>query len=357
MSIIISDINTSGRSFQKNFPDDKINLKNGEIIRGTVVGKLPEGGTLLSANGRPFNVLASPDLPEGSRHLFQVNLSGSKIELKLLDGAVLKSDQPAAVMTSNAARETLTGILSELNTALEQGGLGKLSAQAINNLRQIMSSIVYSNPRDHNGAWIKENIMASGLFWENKVVEFLSNEKNDPIKKIIKGDLKAILLALQKALLAEDNDSNDALTMKVRQALNLIEGNQMLNLSSLEEGLGWLFLVPGLQNDGFRKAEIFAKKGDGRAGISFSVLLDFTKLGRFEANVSMTGPKTSVRILTDDPEKAGIVNDNLHLLEKGLRALGMKDLNISCDVRKPTDMPGGLAPDFAGRSPSVNLII
>jgi hypothetical protein len=45
------------------------------------------------------------------------------------------------------------------------------------------------------------------------------------------------------------------------------------------------------------------------------------------------------------------------MLEAGLKAIGMTDLNLSCDVRKATDVPGGLVPGLAGRSQTLNIII
>jgi len=357
MSLNISDINLSDRSLQNNLQTGKLDFKNGEIIKAVVGAKLPDGGTLISVNGKQLNVMTGLNLPEGSRQFFQVTLAGSKIELRLLEGPPPKPDLSAGTIPAGAAKETITGILSELRTVMDQGGLSKLTAQEVQNLRQIMPLILYGNPRDHNGTWIKENILAGGMLWENKVAEFLSDETNSPVKKLIKGDLKAILLSLQKNLLSEDGDAKDALTLKIKQALNLIEGNQLLNLSALEEGLGWLFLIPGLEKDGFNKAEVFVKKGDGKSGIFFSVLLEFTQLGRFEAGVSMIGPRTSVKILMDDKDMAGIVKDNLPMLEAGLKAIGMTDLNLSCDVRKATDVPGGLVPGLAGRSQTLNIII
>jgi len=80
----------------------------------------------------------------------------------------------------------------------------------------------------------------------------------------MKGDLKAILLSLQKALHSENGDHDDVFAMKVKQALNLIEGNQQINFSALEDGLGWFFVIPGAEKDGFNKAEVFVKKrGEG----------------------------------------------------------------------------------------------
>jgi hypothetical protein len=356
MSSNITSINLSG-SPQQNLLDNKINLKDGQIIKAVIAGRLPDGGTVLSVNGRRLYVLTELNLPEGSRQLFQVNATGSKIELKLLDNSIMKPGDPIATTSPAAVKETLTNIITELRTALFQSGLSRIAGQEVQDLKQIMSSILYSDPGKNNGTWIKENVMASGMLWENKVMEFLYEENNGSVKKLIKGDLKAILLSLQKALMKEDGDHSQAMAAKVKQALNLIEGNQLLNLSSLEDGLGQLFFIPGVEKDGFNKAEVFLKKRNKGKGISFSVLVEFTQLGRFEADVSMMESMVSIRILMDDKEKAGIVKDNLSALESGIKELGINNVALSCDVRKATDIPGGLAGIYAGRSQTVNIVI
>lgn len=359
MSINISNINNTDRSSPNKLQEGTINLKNGDIIRATVIRKLPEGVLLLSANGKQINLqTAGLDLPEGSRHLFQVSLTGSKIELKLVESPVTRSEQPVTAMPSYATMETLSNILSELKTALEKAGLSGTTGQAARNLKQIMPLILYADPKDSNGVWIKENIMASGLFWESKVANLLlSDEKNNPIKKILKDDLKGVLLSLQKRLSAEGSDGNDALAVKIKQALNLIEGNQYLNLSALEEGLGWLFFIPGFEEDGFIGAEIFSRKRDERGGIFFSVLLEFTRLGRVQANVAMTDSGTSVKILMDDEEKAGVVRDNLHLLEKCLGALDIRNITTSCDVRKGEETEESATSDLKRRTQTLSIVV
>jgi len=357
MSFNISDINITDRSSQNRLQDGKLNLKNGDLIRATVISRLPEGGLLLSANGKQLNVMTELNLPEGSKQLFQVSVSGARIELRLIEAPVTKSDQSAAIMTSTGAKETLTGILTELKNALDQAGSSRTTAQSLQNLRQLMPLILYSNPGDHNGMWVKENIMAGGLLWESKVADFLSDEKNSPIKKLIKGDLKGILLSLQKSVLAEGGDGSDTLALKIKQALNLIEGNQNLNLSALEEGLGWLFFIPGLEEDGFIRAEIFSRKRDEKGGLFFSVLLEFTQLGRFQANVAMIESGTTVRILMDDEDKARMVKGNIHLLEKGLNAMGVKDLTVSCDVRRGDETEESMIPALKRRTQTVSIVV
>lgn len=358
MSIYISDINSAESSFRINPQDAKINLKNGEVISGTVIRNLSEGGLLLSVKGKQLSLPEGPDLPAGSRYLFQVNIIGPRVELKLIEAPANNAGQPAGAMSANAARETLTNILTELKGALDQAGMSGTTARAVQNLRQLMPLILYASARDNGGIWVKENIMSSGLLWESKVAEFLlRDEKNSPIKKLLKGDLKGILLSLQKGLISEGKGGNDALAVKIRQALNLIEGNQQLNLSALEEGLGCMFFIPGLEKDGFLGAEIFSKKRDEKGGIFFSVLLEFTKLGRFQANVSMIKSGISVRILMDDEDKAKTVNENLRFLENGLSALDIKNVKISCDVRKGDETIEDMVPDLKKRRQKVSIVV
>lgn len=356
MSPNISQI-ISSNSFQQNSKDSGISLKNGQIIRATVLGRLPDGGTLLSVNGKQLNASQGLDLPEGSRHLFQVSVTGSKLELKLFESPPLKPDAQAATISPNSTKNNLTGIISELRTALDQTELSEMAVRGAKDLKQIMPSILYSDPGKNNGVWIKENILASGMLWESKVAEFLSYENSSSIKKLMKGDLKATLLCLQKALLTEDEDHAGDLTAKVRHALNLIENNQNLNLSALEDGLGWLFFIQGLAKDGFNEAEVFVKKREHNNGISFSVLTEFTQLGRFEAHVSMTAAGISVRILMDDKDKAGIVSENLPMLEAGLKTLGLNNIALSCDVRKAEDITGGLEGHLTRPSQAVNITV
>jgi hypothetical protein len=358
MSINISDITASERSFQINPHDSKLNLKNGDLIRATVVRRLPEGGMVLSTGGKQINVPNGPDLPEGSRHLFQVSITGSKIELRLIEEPASKTPQTTfTASSSNATRGTLSGALTELKGALEQAGQNRASAQGLNSLRQIMPMIVYSDPKAGSAAWIKENIISGGLFWEGKVADILSDEKSNSVKRLIKGDLKGILLSLQKGILSEGDDSNDSLMVKIKQALNLIEGNQQLSLSALEQGMGWLFFIPGFTEDGFLGAEIFSRKRDEKGGLFFSVLLEFTKLGRLQANVGMMESGTSVRILMDDVKKAKLVNENLQLLEKGISALGIKNLTVSCDVRRGEETIEEMMPDIRRRKPGVSILV
>jgi hypothetical protein len=348
---------TSSNSFQQGLRDSGINLKDGQVVRATVLKILPEGGALLSVNGKQLSIATSLNLPEGSRLLLQASLTNSKIEFRPVENDSPKPGLPVSSATPGTTKDSLTGIISELKAALDQGELDNIASQGAKDLKQIMQSIMYSEPGKNNGAWIKENILAGGMLWENKIAEFLSEENNLPVKKLTKGDLKAILLSLKKILETEDSSHTSTAALKVKQALSQIENMQFHNLTSLEDGLGWLFLIPGLVKDGFNGAEIFVKKRDAGKVISFSVLAEFTRLGRFEARVTMVDSMTSIRILMDDKEKADIVNGNLSALESGLAALGLANVALSCDVRKATDMDGDVAGNFLGRSKTVDMVI
>jgi hypothetical protein len=358
MSPNISQI-ISPNPLQQSLRESGINLKDGQIIRATVLKTLPDSGTLISVNGKQLNIPAALNLPEGSRLMLQVTLTGSKIELRPVENPSQRPEIPAQSISPATAKESLTGVISELKAVLDQKELNNIAAQGAKDLKQIMPSLLYSDPGKTGGAWIKENLLAGGMLWENKVAEFLSDENNSSIKKLMKGDLKAILLSLRKEIETEGGGGHDSTAaLKVKQALALIENLQIQNLASLEDRLGLLFCIPGLAKDGLNSAEVFVKKRRGSDnGISFSVQAEFSRLGRFDADISMMNSMTSIRILTDDKEKADIVNDNLSILESGIKALGFNNVALSCNARKASDLSGMAAGVFAGRSKAIDMVI
>ena len=118
----------------------------------------------------------------------------------------------------------------------------------------------------------------------------------------------------------------------------MIEQDQLLNLSSLEEDLGWFWFVPGNVDDGFEKAELFVRKQQ-EEGFYFSILLEFTHLGQMEADISMVKNFINVKIRLQDAERADFVTKNLYLLEKGLQDAGFITGSLACGV-KEVDLDG-----------------
>lgn len=343
----------------KNPQQEIVNFKDGQIIKGIVLKKLPGREILVSAGGKQFRAFTGLKLEEGSKHHFQVNRLGSKIELKLLDILNAKLGLNIRSLSSNSAsRNNFTGILAHLSNPHNFTALSEKMTKAVNNLRRYLNSFIYSNPDGKNKIWVARGILGSGLFWENKILQYLLSKKTGSWKKLISSDLKGLLLSMDKGIKGEIQDRDDVnpLAQKIKQALNIIEQDQLLNLSSVNDGLGWLLNIPCPGAGVFNRAEIFINKKD--KGISFTIYLELTQLGRLEMKVSIIESLIGINIFAEDSEKAAFINDNIYMLEKTLQNSGMSTGMIRCEVK---EIKGVIDSDLLHKGmddePSMHLVI
>jgi hypothetical protein len=165
---------------------------------------------------------------------------------------------------------------------------------------------------------------------------------------------------LDRGIQAGINEHDDvkSLSLRINQALNIIEQDQFLNLSSIKEGLGWLLNIPCTGENGFNRAEIFLRKNKEDKGLSFSIYLELTRLGRLEMKVSIIESLIGINIFTEDSEKAEFINENIHMLEKSLQALGMSTGTIRCEVKKIQEgVDSDLFHEGMDNEPSMHLVI
>ena len=356
----ITHIQSLQNAIQRTPLQAELTFKPGEIFRGTVIQRRPEGGVLVAAKGREFLAYTKLSLTEGHKHHFQVKSIGSKIELKVLDEGILKLNSPVHLWASSRmARDKLAGILLEISAANNLKGLAPASTQAFKDLHQLLPAIIYGKPGDNDVLWLSRNLLGSGLFWENKVARLLFGNKKGSWNRLSAADMKGILLSLDKNLRVEGYDQNhvQSLSLKIKQALHLIEQDQFLNLSSVREGLGWFWFIPGFAGDGFRRAELFVKKKETAKEIYFSIFLEFTHLGEMEVSVSIVESVIGVNIVVEDMEKEEFISRHLPLLETSLQNAGMDTGLIVCNTKEKQDHDFATFYDENSFSPSIHLVI
>ena len=340
---------------------ETVNFKNGQIIKGTVLKKFPAGEILVNAGGRQIRAHTNLKLSEGSEHHFQVNTTGSKIELKLLDTPTARLGLHIRSLSDNSVpRNKLTGILADLSNPDNFMALSGKMTRAFKSLHQYLNSIIYGRQGDNNNLWVTRSILGSGLFWENKILQCLSGKKNGSWKSLMSSDLKGLLLSLEKGIQGEIRDSENiqSLALKIKQALNIIEQDQFLNLSSIREGIGWLINMPCTGKEGFQRAEIFIKKNKKGESLSFYIFLELTQLGRLELKLSIIKSLIGINMFAEDSEKAAFINDNISILEKGLQDLGMSTGSIHCGAKQIKDpVDSDLFLEDAENEPSMHLVI
>ena len=324
-----------------------VGFRPGETLRGTVIGRLPAGKFMVVAKGRPFAATSKLSLIKGESRVFQVQSAGGRIELKLLDEELprLQIASQRTGISSQITRNRMVATLAELSKARHFKGLAPGVSAALKNLNQLFPAIVYRAPGKGDSGWLLHNLLGGGLFWENKVARFLSRGKKVSWNKLAANDFKGNLSALSKQMRVEEDahHSYAALRLKVEQCLDLIERDQFLNLSSVREGLGWFWFIPGSEEGAFRGAEVLVQSKQKGGGIRFSVQVDLSRLGELEAIVSMSDRRVEVRMLLQERETLQIVSQNVNLLAQGLKTAGLIPGSIRCELRaeaSPGSVPG-----------------
>jgi hypothetical protein len=330
-----------GRGSQKD-----VVFRPGEILKGTVIGRLRDGRFMVVAKGRPFEAVSNLNLIQGDRRLFQVQSDEGRIALKLLDEELprLQASSHRTGIPTTRIRSRIITTLSELVKAQRFRGLAPGVSAALKDLNQLFPAIVFRAPGKEDSGWLLQNLLTGGLFWENKVARFLSGGKKAAWNRIAARDLKGSLIALGRQISsAEGNQQTDAaLRLKVEQCLELIEKDQFLNLSSVREGLGWLWFIPGSEEFGFHGGEVLVPTRQKGAGIRFALRADLSRLGELEAAVTVINRKVDVRISLQDTETVQLVTQNLNLLAQGLKRAGLIPGSIGCELRVETS--SGSAP-------------
>ncbi len=337
------------------------NFSPGEILRGTISGRLSAGRFTVVAKGRSFAVSSKLNLNAGDSRIFQVQSAGGRIELKLLDEELreLQTSAQRVAIPSRTIRNKMVATLVELIEARRFKGLAPGVSAALKDLNQLFPAIVYRGPGREDSGWLLHNLLMGGLFWENKVARFLGGQKKGAWKKIMASDLKGSLAALGKQIRGQEDAHRAyaALGLKVEHCLELIERDQLSNLSSVREGLGWFWFIPGSGEDGFSGGEVLVQSGQKGGGIRFSVRVDLSCLGELEAIVSMTERRVDVRILLSEPETLRLVSQNVGLLAQGLKTVGLNPGSIRCALRE--EVPAGSDPgaEKGFRSAAIDLVL
>jgi hypothetical protein len=252
----------------------------------------------------------------------------------------------------------MVATLAELIKARHFKGLAPGVSAGLRDLNQLFPAIIYRAPGKEDSGWLLHNLLMGGLFWENKVARFLSGAKKVSWSRIAASDLKGSLTALSKQIRAEEgaHRSYAALRLNVEQCLELIERDQFLNLSSVREGLGWVWFIPGSEEGGFGGGEVLVQSKQEEAEIRFSVRVALSRLGELEAIVSMSDRKIDVRILLRETDTLQFVSQNVDRLAQGLKRAGLIPGTIRCQLREEASPGSVLGTEEGFKSPAVDLV-
>lgn len=335
-------------------------FKPGEIFKGVVTQKLQGREVMISGKGKQFSAFTNLNLKEGSTNHFQVRKIGLRTELKVMGGLTDRLESPVQIWASNrAARKNLEDILKGLARAESPPGISRASQRSLTDLKQFFPALLFNYKNKNPSQWLSRYLKGNGIFWENKIARFLQGGIEQPLEKLMRSDLKGILMNIMKNLGVEDQNQDQIRTIlsNLRQAIFLIEQDQFLNLSSIKEGYGWFWFIPGDTEGGFQGAELFVKEEGEDEELAVSMFLEFTILGRIHTEISINNTSTCVRIGVEDKDKADLITENLPILEKNLKDLGIKTGTIICDVKEFQGRDCLPFSDGESLSPAVHIVI
>ncbi len=311
-------------------------LKQGAIIKGTVQQRLKNGEFIISSGGKDLRAHSSLTLRVGHQYDFKVISAKDPLELRLIEGEnKVQGNISTLISSANTIGHKLTQALSN---AIQFPQIKNLPAQVsglMDKLQEILKRPISAKDIPQIVSWVTKNIQGSGIFWEAKLLHLIMGKKGDAPKELADQDIKAILINILKNLdkTQEGKEGVQSLSISLRDALHLIEQEQVLNLDSMRNGIGWFVNLPFIDKDDFLSSELFIKKSK-EGGLHFSIFLDMTFTGRMNIDTLFLNETASVMIYVENEKTRDIIIENGHELEEAFKKAGFITGKIRCEVRE-----------------------
>ncbi len=313
-----------------------IPLKQGAIIKGLVLQRLKDGEFIISSGGKDFRAHSSLALKEGQKYDFQLLSAKDRIELRVVnDDSKVTRNITGFISSANTLGQKITQAISN---AIHLPSIKNLPAQTsglINKLQTLLNHPISTKDIPQIVSWVTKNIQGSGIFWEAKLLSLITGKKGEAPKELADQDVKAILLNLLKSVEKnmEEKDGVKSLSINIREALNLIEQEQVMNLDTIRDGIGWFVNLPFINNDDFLSSELFIKKSK-EGGLHFSMLLDMTFTGIMDIDVLFLKETASITINVENEKTRDMIIENAHELEEAFKKAGFMTGKIRCEVKE-----------------------
>ena len=287
-------------------PLTTLHLKPGQVVDAKVLKSIPPGMVELQVLGKQVRVATHIPLKKGNRLVLKY-VPGKD------GGAVLR----LVHMTSSGEKQVnLPAIHGAIKGRVWDRIMGEpssLTADALSareDIRQLLKRV-----SDRMGALpgrqgLETLINASGLSWENKLFQLLS-EKNisqEMIRTLMESDVKGIL--------AKNSGSSEASNSDLKLLGTALENIQLLNLHGVQQGgklflplplefsdgtVGLVQILLGLSPDARGESHGSEEVPGGGTSRPYSVvlLIELTTLGAIRAELTLSGTHVQGQFLVD----------------------------------------------------------
>lgn len=313
-------------------------FREGEVATGKVIGQIDARHVVLRFKGQNLLVETTIPLAEQEEKYFRIEATSPQVILKLLPEGVGR-DSPADWL-----KKYLSHDVPSEDLAQKLSGFWKTDAETFpSGIRETVREflkLLHTFSLEHlsqNPVALQEAMVRSGLFFENKLKQYVEGDLKATVASLLKGDLKGLLLKLSSQLNSFSGPKDihsgeqsliEGLGKGIDQFVKKIELFQLLNLvqSDPQEKI-FLFLPLCFANHPqFLELNIsLPREGSkGREDGTFSILflLHLPQLGRMNIEVKIKGKSLYCLFKVTDPEVSKFMDPFLSDLKTRLDSLG-----------------------------------
>jgi hypothetical protein len=320
-------------------------FREGERVTGKVIGQIDAHHAVLRLKGHNLLVETYVPLAGQEEKTFQIEATSPHVILKLLPEGV-GNNSPAdwlkKYLSYDVPGEDLVEKLSGLwktDTEAFPPGIRETVRQFLKLLQSFSMEELSQNPDS-----IREAMTRSGLFFENKMKQWVEGDLNETVASLLKGDLKGLLLKLRSELNTTSppiesqkggvqgggHSIMELLGKGVDQLIQKLELVQLLNLvqSNPREKIFVLLPVWFENQPQFLELNISlprqGSKGREEESLSVLFLLHLPHLGRMNIEVKIKGKSLYCQFRVTDPEVEKFMDPFLADLKTRLSSLGFQ---------------------------------
>lgn len=313
-------------------------LNQGEILEGLILGQEGPNHFRMRIKGQDLNVETQIPLPANGKISIEVEAVAPQVVLKLLSANGADDLSALSQLKKYLGEGVPLDKLAENLSALRKMDLGSLPQaiqKTIQELKNLLSQYDLSFLTDPQG--LREKILQSGLFWENRLQQVVQEKGDEAFLQINRQDVKGLLVKLksqiQGAFVTEGSDGKtfsktENWVKGVDAYLQKIETYQFLNQRYADSSEKWMILLPLWigQSLQFLELDLGFSGGEGASPekneTSLLFLLQIPEIGRIRIEVLIRSDALFCRFGLADPSFQAWIQQNLPDLEKRLTALG-----------------------------------
>lgn len=357
-------------------PAPEARFQVGDILKGTVLSVLGKEMATVRLGGMELVAVTPQPLQTGEAIVVRVEQLTPQFTVRLIPQEAEAQDRLSALFRLYLPQKMPLGeaILPLARMLSAAPATSQLIQEALRNLEPLLQAWTSEEPPGSlltswggvlTGREIRLQLQQSGVFYESRLAEWITQGREGRLSRMVAGDLKGVLLELdqwlseESARLAQQGQSLPeqaaGLSRAVKSLLANIELNQLANQRVSEQG-GWmLYQLPGGAGMSSFTIRLYVHRDWGKEKerpdyLKLVLMLEPKSLGPLRMDLSVLGKHLSARIYVASEETRSFLDLWLPELAVAFRDAGFtsqveaKTADLDFLTRKLEEGPGGEGP-------------